>query len=178
MGASASRENHCRIKLATKENEVSKMSEKRGNGAWPVLSLVLAAGAAVTFAGTGWAQQPPPPAPKIVVTDYDMKKAATPAALSEVELSGKKLFIQRCALCHDVLGQPATTTVGPWIDGEVVKARGEDAVRQKIMTSSPRMPGWRHTLEPQQIDSIISYLKTVTPDQKPKPGGPVTGPIE
>jgi mono/diheme cytochrome c family protein len=157
---------------------MSKMAEKRGIGSWPVLSLVLAACAAGTFAGTAWAQQTPPPAPKVVVTEYDMRKAATPPALSEVELSGKKLFVQRCALCHDVLGQPATTTVGPWIDGELVKARGEEAVRQKIMTSSRLMPGWRYTLEPRQIDSIIAFLKTVTPDQKPKPGGPVTGRIE
>jgi hypothetical protein len=40
------------------------------------------------------------------------------------------------------------------------------------------MPGWRYTLEPRQIDSIIAFLKTVTPDQKPKPGGLVTGRIE
>ena len=97
-------------------------------------------------------------------------KTATPPPLSDVELTGKKLFVQRCALCHDLLGQPATTTVGPWIDGEVVKARGEDAVRQKILNGSPRMPGWRYTLKPQQIDSVIAYLKTVTPDQRPKPG--------
>jgi mono/diheme cytochrome c family protein len=116
--------------------------------------------------------------PEIVVTDYDMRKAVAPSALSAVELSGKKLFVQRCALCHDLLGQPATTTVGPWIDRELVTARGEEAVRNQIMLGSRRMPGWRHTLKPGQIDAVIAYLKTVTPDQKPKPGGRVTGPIE
>jgi mono/diheme cytochrome c family protein len=80
-------------------------------------------------------------------------------------------------LCHDLLGQPATTTVGPWLDVETVK-RSEEAVRQKVMNGSRRMPGWKHTLAAPQIDSIVAYLKTVTPDQKPKPGGTVTGPIE
>ena len=140
------------------------------------LSLVVCAVAAL--AGTGRAQQNAPAPPKVVVTDYDMQKAATPPPLSDVELTGKKLFVQRCALCHDLLGQPATTTVGPWIDGEVVKARGDDAVRQKIADGSQRMPGWRYTLEAKQIDSVIAYLKTVTPGQRPKPGGAVTGPIE
>jgi mono/diheme cytochrome c family protein len=68
--------------------------------------------------------------------------------------------------------------VGPWIDRETVNARGEEAIRQRIMVGSRRMPGWQHTLEPRQIDAVIAYLKTVTPDMKPKPGGTVSGPIE
>jgi mono/diheme cytochrome c family protein len=114
----------------------------------------------------------------MVVTDYDMRKAATPPALSEVELLGKKLFVQRCALCHDLRGQPATTTVGPWIDREVVKARGDAAVRQKITQGSPRMPAWQYTLEPPQVDAVIAYLKTVSPDLRYKPGGAVAVPID
>jgi mono/diheme cytochrome c family protein len=139
---------------------------------------ILALCAAGTFVGAAAAQQAAPaPAPKVVVTEYDMRKAAAPPSLSPVELSGKKLFVQRCALCHDLLGQPATTTVGPWLDVETAK-RSEEAVRQKIMNGSSRMPAWKYTLAPPQIDSIVAYLKTVTPDQKPKPGGTVTGPIE
>jgi mono/diheme cytochrome c family protein len=134
--------------------------------------------AITAMAATASSQEPAPqPTPKMVVTNYDMAKAAAPPALSSVELTGKKLFVQRCALCHDLLGQPATTTVGPWLDVETVK-RGEEAVRQKIVNGSRRMPAWKYTLAPEQIDSVIAYLKTVTPDQRPKPGGPVTGPIE
>ena len=139
---------------------------------------ILAACAFGCLAAAAGAQQPAAPSPpKVVVTQYDMTKVAAPPALSPVELSGKKLFVQRCALCHDLLGQPATTTVGPWLDVETVK-RSEDAVRQKIMDGSRRMPAWKYTLAPPQVESIVAYLKTVTPDQKPKPGGPVTGPIE
>jgi mono/diheme cytochrome c family protein len=133
---------------------------------------------ALLVAHTAAAQQAAPPSPKVVVTEYDLRKAVTPPPLSSVELAGKKLFVQRCSLCHDLLGQPATTTVGPWIDGEVVKARGDEAVRQKIMNGSRAMPGWRYTFDQTQVDSIVAYLKTVTPDQKPKPAGAVTGPIE
>jgi len=140
--------------------------------------LLLVLCAIAVFVRSAVAQQPASPSPpKTVVTNYDMRQAVTPPPLSPVQMAGKKLFVQRCALCHDLLGQPATTTVGPWIDVEIVKARGEDAVRQKIVNGSRRMPGWRYTFEPQQIESVIAYLKTVTPDQKPKPGGAV-GPIE
>jgi mono/diheme cytochrome c family protein len=118
------------------------------------------------------------PTSKVAVTDYDMQKAASPTSLSESELRGKKLFVQRCSLCHDLLGQPAATTVGPWVDGEVVKARGEAAVREKIRTGSRRMPGFQYTFEGADIDRIISYLKTVTPDQKPKPPRQFEVPID
>ena len=155
-----------------------KMRDNRATAFRLARSLSFVVCAVAALQGTGRAQQNAPSPPKVVVTDYDMRKAAVPPSLSDVELTGKKLFVQRCALCHDLLGQPATTTVGPWIDGEIVKARGDDAVRQKIANGSQRMPGWRYTLEAKQIESVIAYLKTVTPDQRPKPGGAVTGPIE
>ena len=126
----------------------------------------------------GSAAQVQQPAPNVSAVDYDLKKAVSEPALAEAELNGKKLFVQRCALCHDLLGQPATSTVGPWVDGETVKARGEAAVRQQIMNGSRRMPGWRYTLDSTQVDQVIAYLKTVTPDQRPKPPGSVVAPID
>jgi len=138
-------------------------------GLTATLGIVAVAGLAAQL------QQPPP---KVTVTDYDLQKAVSEPSLAEAELGGKKLFVQRCALCHDLLGQPATSTVGPWVDGETIKARGEAAVRQQIMNGSRRMPGWRHTLDSSQIDQVIAYLKTVTPDQKPKPPGSVVVPID
>jgi mono/diheme cytochrome c family protein len=140
-------------------------------------AAILAISAIALFAAVAQAQVPAPSPPKVTTIDYDLAKAAAPAPLSPVELGGKKLFVQRCTLCHDLLGQPATTTVAPWIDQETVK-RSEPAVRQKIMNGSRRMPAWKYTFDAQQIDSIVAYLKTVTPDMKPKPGGPITGPIE
>jgi mono/diheme cytochrome c family protein len=123
----------------------------------------------------GQSQAPPP---RVAVTDYDMAKAAKPASLSEGELRGKKLFVQRCSLCHDLLGQPAASTVGPWVDGETLKTRGESVVRDKIKNGSRRMPGFQYNFDAPDIDRIIAYLKTVTPDQKPKPPGQREVPID
>jgi mono/diheme cytochrome c family protein len=161
-----------------KENEVSNRSRFLATWRLGPIVLALILGAVAPRTASSQSQHTVSPPPKVVVTDYDMGKAAAASRLSPAELSGKKLFVQRCALCHDLLGQPATTTVAPWVDVETVKARGEEAIRMKITNGSRMMPAWKYALEPQQIESVIAYLKTVTPDQKPKPGGPVTGPIE
>lgn len=142
---------------------------------WAASALALAAVATAP----GLAQGPAPaPPPKVESAVYDMSKVAAPPTLAPHELEGKRLFVQRCALCHDLLGQPASTTAAPWVDGTTVKARGEEAIRRKILDGSRRMPGWKHTFDAQQVDAVIAYIKTVTPDMKPKPGGPITGPIE
>lgn len=143
------------------------------------IGTFAALGLMAASTGLALAQGPAPaPPPKVETTVYDMSKLVAPPTLAPTELEGKRLYVQRCALCHDLLGQPASTTVGPWVDGTTVKARGEAAIRQKIMDGSRRMPGWKYTFDAQQVDAVIAYMKTVTPEMRPKPGGPVTGPIE
>ena len=149
----------------------------KSRGARLLVAVTVGAGLAAPTVTVRAAQGQAAPS-RVAVTDYDMRKAATPSALSESELRGKKLFVQRCSLCHDLLGQPATSTVGPWIDAETVKARGEGAVRDKIKTGSRRMPGFQYTFDAPDIDRIVGYLKTVTPDQKPKPPRQLEVPID
>jgi len=108
--------------------------------------------------------QAPATTPKVVRTEYDMKKLVVPPPLSETELAGRRLFVQRCSVCHDPPG-----AWGPWLDQGTVTAAGEPRVRDVIMTGSRRMPGWQYTFEPAQVDQIIAFLKTVTPDKKPAP---------
>jgi mono/diheme cytochrome c family protein len=57
------------------------------------------------------------------------------------------------------------------VDSDTFKTSDEAAVRQKIVVGSSRMPGFQYALQPAQIDQIVAFLKTVTPDQKPKPAG-------
>jgi mono/diheme cytochrome c family protein len=148
---------------------MTKIRTKRTRLSWLGPLAVLSIGFVLGVAAPAESQQATVTAPTVVKTDYDMRQVVLPPSLSEAEVKGRKLFVQRCALCHDPLGQPSfPRTVGPWVDSEGIKALGEDAVRNIIMTGSVRMPGWRYTLEPSQIDQIIAYLKTVTPDQKPQ----------
>ena len=110
--------------------------------------------------------------PTIVRTVYDMDKVAAPPSLSPDEVRGRQLFVQRCAICHDPLGQPSFPAApGPWVDAATVRSLGEDTVKSQIMMGSARMPGWQYTLTPKEVDQVIAFLKTVTPDQRPAGAG-------
>ena len=101
--------------------------------------------------------------PEVVRTEYDMPEVVTPPPLSADALAGWKLFVQRCAICHDPLGQPSyPESFAPLLNRETVHNLGEDRVRRVIMVGSARMPGWRYTLSQEQIDAVIAYLNTVT----------------
>ena len=104
--------------------------------------------------------------PEVVRTVYDMPAVVTPPSLSEDALAGWKLFVQRCAICHDPLGQPSyPDTLGPVLGLGNVSRLGEETVREIIMVGSVRMPGWQYTLSQEQVGQVIAYLNTVTREQ-------------
>jgi mono/diheme cytochrome c family protein len=80
--------------------------------------------------------------------------------LSEVELKGKGMFQQRCSLCHLPRSYNDDSTYGPKLSAATVTGR-EAVVREFIRQGSPNMPGFQYGLTPDEIDSIIAYLKTV-----------------
>ena len=102
--------------------------------------------------------------PEIVRTDYDMAEVVTPPSLPADALAGWKLFVQRCAICHDPLGQPSyPESFGPLLSRETIRnCWAMTRVRNVIMVGSARMPGWQYTLSQEQIDEVIAYLNTVT----------------
>jgi mono/diheme cytochrome c family protein len=100
--------------------------------------------------------------PNVVRTVYDMREVVSPPPLSEDETAGWKLFVQRCAICHDPMGQPSyPNSLGPLLNQTTVQERGEDRVRNVIMVGSARMPGWQYALSTDQISQVMDYLKTV-----------------
>jgi mono/diheme cytochrome c family protein len=113
-----------------------------------------------------------PEAVAIEKTEYDVKElgANREAAERTSEAPGKKLFVSRCALCHDPRGQSAMPgrTLGPWLDAALVKAKGEEAIRNYILNGSTAMPGFRYQFGPDRVDQIIAYLKSVPPEARPK----------
>jgi mono/diheme cytochrome c family protein len=54
------------------------------------------------------------------------------------------------------------------LDAALVTARGEGAVRTYILNGSAAMPGFQYQFDGTQIDQIITYLKTIPPDARPK----------
>ena len=103
--------------------------------------------------------------PEIVRTEYDMAEVVRPPSLPADALAGWKLFVQRCAICHDPLGQPSyPESFAPLLSRETVQNLGEARVRRVVMVGSSRMPGWRYTLSEEQIGEVIAYLNTVAPE--------------
>jgi mono/diheme cytochrome c family protein len=114
------------------------------------------------WAGTAPSAQAPTGSVAVERTDYDMKKIVASPGLSEPELEGRRLVVQRCAYCHDV-GRASA----PSLDAERLKTVGEAGFREKIMKGTRRMPGWQYALSPAQLDQVMAYIKTVAPEQRP-----------
>lgn len=95
--------------------------------------------------------------------DYDMNQVVLPPKLTAGELKGRELFVMRCAACHS----DAANSYAPRLNQERAKAIGEEALRAKIAMGSQRMPGFRYMFDAPQVDLILAYVKSITPDSKP-----------
>jgi mono/diheme cytochrome c family protein len=89
--------------------------------------------------------------------------ASAQGALNEQQRLGQTLFTQSCGVCH-LKPQITANTFGPTLSKESAGGR-EDVMRETITNGTPRMPGFKHTFEPAQIDAIVAYLKTVPAPQ-------------
>src|SRR5262245_31388044 len=88
-------------------------------------------------------------------------------AVHEQQRLGQTLFTQSCGVCPPT-PQITANTFGPTLSKESAGGR-EDVMRATITNGTPRMPGFKHTFEPAQIDAIVAYLKTVpTPQAAPR----------
>jgi mono/diheme cytochrome c family protein len=90
------------------------------------------------------------------------------ATLTDTQKEGRRMFQQRCAICHT----PPTVVAkryGPALYKEIVEDN-EDTIRETIMEGREGlMPGFKYGLTRPEIDSIIEYLKTVKrPSSRPK----------
>ncbi len=91
---------------------------------------------------------------------------AQPATPNEQQRIGQTLFTQSCGVCH-LKPQITAKIFGPALSMEL--AGGSDEVmREVIMNGTPRMPGFKLTFAPTQVDAIVAYLKTV-PAPQPAP---------
>lgn len=108
-------------------------------------SLLCAVGVSAFALGLG-AQQPSRP-------------AATPSAVD----SGKKLFVQRCSVCHlPPLGPGSPTSHARPVNGYVKSPQAEATARAIILKGIPqRMPGFQYSLQPAEVDHIVAYLSSL-----------------
>ena len=78
--------------------------------------------------------------------------------------AGKKVFYQRCSVCHlpPLRGRTAgVKAYAPSLKGVVSDAETEQHARDIIRKGSGEiMPGFQYGLQPEQIDDIVAFLKT------------------
>src|SRR5579862_533519 len=85
--------------------------------------------------------------------------AANDKQLSGKPLEGMALFNQHCRVCHT---KPLLTSgqYGPVLS---MSSLGGDAaaLHDFIANGAPRMPGFKYSFKPDEIDAIVAYIKTV-----------------
>jgi mono/diheme cytochrome c family protein len=92
---------------------------------------------------------------------------STRAPLTDDQKDGRRIFQQRCAVCH-TLPTVVSKRYGPALYKEIVEDN-EDNIRDTIMEGREGlMPGFKYGLTRAEIDSIIEYLKTVSRPARPK----------
>lgn len=84
-----------------------------------------------------------------------------PVTLNAVQTLGQKTYLQHCGVCHT---KPTILSpyYGPALSKDIVN-HNEGALRDFISNGTERMPGFKYSLQPKQIDAIVQYLKTVVP---------------
>jgi mono/diheme cytochrome c family protein len=100
-------------------------------------------------------------------------RAQSATALDAKALSGMQLFNQHCRVCHT---KPLLTAAqyGPVLSKSSL---GGDAMalRDFIANGAPRMPGFKYSFAPDQLDAVVAYLKTVPTPETPAPAPAAPG---
>ena len=89
--------------------------------------------------------------------------------LNDQQRRGRLILAQSCGVCHLPPALNAKT-YGPTLNKGA--GGGDDAVmREYILDGTPRMPGFKYSLQPSEIDAIIAYVRTL-PVPAPAPATP------
>jgi mono/diheme cytochrome c family protein len=107
---------------------------------------------------------------QVITRQYDLNKLTHEPKVPGTVFRGRVLWVQKCAFCHDGLGQPTYKTLGPWLDRDLLKTLTDDAIKAIVQYGTARMPGFQYGLSPSQLDDLLSFLKTVPASDKPTPG--------
>ena len=93
----------------------------------------------------------------VPLTAWPLGAAAQQAG--DQQLLGMRLFNQSCRVCH-TKPQLTSPQYGPALSKETLGGRA-DIIREVISNGTPRMPGFKYTLKPAEIDAVVAYIKTI-----------------
>src|SRR5271165_1671819 len=90
--------------------------------------------------------------------------------LNDQQKLGRQVFAQSCGVCH-LPPSMGAKTYGPALNKEA-GGGDDDVMREFITNGTPRMPAFKHYLKPNEIEAIISYVRTVPVSATPVSAGP------
>jgi mono/diheme cytochrome c family protein len=97
-----------------------------------------------------------------------LASAQTNPQLTPQQARGRIILTQNCNICH-LPQNPGSQTYGPLLNK--ASANGDDnLMKQVIQTGLVKMPGWRYTLNDNQIADVIAYIRTLPVVEPPPPG--------
>jgi mono/diheme cytochrome c family protein len=79
--------------------------------------------------------------------------------LTDQQKMGRQVFAQSCGVCH-LPPSLGARTYGPALNKDA-GGGDDDVMREFITNGTPRMPAFKYFLKPEQIEAIISYMRTV-----------------
>lgn len=92
--------------------------------------------------------------------------------LTPAQARGREIITQNCNICHLPQSYGSQQTYGPLLNR--ASANGDDALMKTVIENGlVKMPGWKYTLNAQQINDVIAYIKTlpvVAPPPAPAKG--------
>ena len=80
-------------------------------------------------------------------------------AQTDQQALGMRLFNQSCRVCH-TKPQLTSPQYAPILSMNTLGGNA-DALRQFISNGTPRMPGFKYSFKPTEIDAIVAYIKTI-----------------
>jgi mono/diheme cytochrome c family protein len=95
--------------------------------------------------------------------------------LTDQQKLGRQVFAQSCGVCH-LPPSLGARTYGPPLNKDA-GGGDNDVMREFVENGTPRMPAFKFYLKPQEIDAIISYVRTV-PVQAAAGGAAPRAPVE
>jgi mono/diheme cytochrome c family protein len=83
---------------------------------------------------------------------------------------GRQVFAQSCGVCH-LPPSLGAKTYGPALNKDA-GGGDNDVMREFVENGTPRMPAFKFYLKPEDIDAIISYVRTVPVQAAPPANAP------
>ena len=84
-------------------------------------------------------------------------------ALTDGQKLGQRLATQHCGVCHFHIQINSTASYGPLLSKANFENGRDAELKGVIANGGPNMPGFKYLFEPNEIDAIIDFLKTVNP---------------